>query len=182
MSPLFNKYNSVVRNTHGWNVELSCTQCAQSGQPRYEGWSPDLSVNVSGHPTIYAKLACPKCGRRLTEEAGRKLVELFKDVAIPEQNRKIIKAFIAGLIIVPFMFATLLFVGVQFGWWGYSAFAILALSAALIQPLVMRMNYRIGRLRSRCACGQPDYIFMGLLGRTYCYRCSSCGRLLRLRD
>ena len=182
MSPLFNKYHSVVRNTHGWNVELSCTQCAQSGQPRYEGWSPDLSVNVSGHPTIYAKLACPKCGRRLTEEAGRKLVELFKDVAIPEQNRKIIKAFIAGLIIVPFMFATLLFVGVQFGWWGYSAFAILALSAALIQPLVMRMNYRIGRLRSRCACGQPDYIFMGLLGRTYCYRCSSCGRLLRLRD
>lgn len=182
MSSLFSKYNSIVRNTHGWNVELTCTQCALSGQPRYEGWSPDLTVNVSGHPTIYAKLACPKCSRRLTDEAGRKLVELFKDVGIPEQNEKIIQAFIAGLIIVPFVFAVLLFVGVQFGWWGYSAFVILALSAAFIQPLVMRMNYRIATLRSRCACGQPNYIFMGLLGRTYCYRCSSCGRLLRLRD
>ena len=182
MSSLFSKYNSVVRNTHGWDVELTCTQCAQSGKPRYEGWSPDLTLRVSGHPTIYAKLACPKCGRRLTEEAGRKLAEVFKDVAIPEQNGKIIKAFIAGLIIVPFVFAALLFVGVQFGWWGYSAFAILALSAVFIQPLVMRMNYRIAMLRSQCACGQPNYIFMGLLGRTYCYRCSSCGRLLRLHD
>ena len=182
MSPLLDKYNSVVRNTHGWNVELTCTQCALSGQPRYEGWSPDLTLNVSGHPTIYAKLACPKCGRRLTDEAGRKLVELFKDVAIPEQNGKIITTFIAGLIIVPFVFAVLLFVGVQFGWWGYSAFVILALSAAFIQPLVMRMNYRIAMLRSWCACGQPNYIFMGLLGRTYCYRCSSCGSLLRMRD
>ena len=182
MVSLLNKYNSVVRNRHGWNVELTCTQCALSGQPRYEGWSPDLTANVSGHPTIYAKLACPKCGRRLTDEAGRKLVELFKDVAILEQNEKIIKTFIADLIIVPLVFAALLFVGVQFGWWGYSAFAILALSAAFIQPLVMRMNYRIAMMRSRCACGQPNYIFMGLLGRTYCYRCTSCGRLLKLRD
>lgn len=182
MSSLLNKYNRVVRNTHGWNVELTCTQCSSSGLPRYEGWSPNLAVSVSGRPHIYAKLACPKCGRRLTEEAGRKLVELYRDVAVPEQNGKIIKEFIAGLIIVPFVFAALLFVGVQFGWWGYSAFAILAISAAFIQPLVMRMNYRIALLRSRCDCGQPDYIFMGLLDRTYCYRCSSCGRLLRLRD
>ncbi len=182
MISLLNKYNSVVRNIHGWNVKLTCTQCAQSGQPRYEGWSPNLTVDLGGHPTIYAKLACPKCGHRLTQEAGRKLVELFKDVTIPEQNEKIIKGFIAGLFIVPFVFAALLFVGIQFGWWGYSAFAILALSAAFIQPLAMRMNYRIALLRFRCACGQPNYIFMGLLGRTYCYRCSSCGRLLRLRD
>ncbi len=182
MVSFLNKYNSVVRNTHGWDVELICSQCAQRGHPRYEGWSPDLTVSVGGNPTIYAKLACTKCGRRLTEEAGRKLVELFKDVVIPEQNGKIIKAFIAELIIVPFVFAALLFVGVYLGWWGYSAFAILALSALFIQPLVMRMNYKVAMLRSQCACGQPNYIFMGLLGRTYCYRCSSCGRLLRLRD
>lgn len=182
MVSLLNKYNSVVRNTYGWSVELSCSQCAFSGLPRYEGWSPNFTENAGGHPTIYAKLACPKCGRRLTEEAGRKLVELFKDVTIPEQNTKIMKGFIAGLIIVPFVFAALLFVGIQFDWWGYSAFAILAASAALIQPLVMRMKYRIALLRSRCACGQPNYLFMGLLDRTYCYRCSSCGRLLRLRD
>jgi hypothetical protein len=182
MSPLFNKYKSVVGNTHGWGAELTCAQCAFNGLPRYEGWSPNLTVNISGRPTIYAKLACAKCGRRLTDEAGKKLVELFKDVAIPKQNVNIIKEFIAELIIVPFAFAALLFVGVQFGWWGYSAFAILAVSAAFIQPLVMRMNYRIALLRSRCDCGHSNYLFMGLLGRTYCYRCSSCGRKLRLRD
>ena len=28
--------------------------------------------------------------------------------------------------------------------------------------------------------GNPEYSFLGLLRRSYCYRCSSCGRLLRL--
>ena len=167
---------------HGWDTELTCSQCKYEGKPRYEGWMPNRDINTGGLPTIFVKIACPKCGRRLTGEAGRKLVELFNDVSLPEKNRTIIKQFIAGLIIVPFALAALLFVGAQAGWWGYSAFAILAASALFVQPLIMLMNYRIAMLRSRCDCGRPSYLFMGMLGRTYCYRCSTCGRLLRLRD
>jgi DNA-directed RNA polymerase subunit RPC12/RpoP len=143
---------------------------------------PSRDINTGDLPTIYAKVACPKCGQRLTDEAGRKLVELFKDVSIPEENGTIIKQFIAGLILVPFALAFVLLVGAQMDWWGYSAFVFLAVSAVFIQPLIMLMNYRIAMLRSRCDCGEPVYLFMGMLGRTYCYRCSSCGRLLRLRD
>jgi ribosomal protein S27E len=182
MSSLLGKYRSAITHTHGWNVELSCSQCGFRGLPRYEGWIKNGVMHAGDKPTISVKIACRQCGRRLTDEAGGKLVELFNDVTIPEENRKIIKEFIAGIFLVPVLFALLLFAGTRMGWWGYSAFVILALSAAVIQPLVMLMNYRIALLRKRCDCGRPDYVFMGLLGRTYCYRCSSCGSLLRLRD
>lgn len=182
MISIVRKYKAAIQPMHGWNVELKCSGCNYEGKPRYEGWTSRRDVNRDALATIYAKLACPKCGRRLTDEAGWKLVDLFSDVSIPEKNEKIIKQFIAGLIIVPFALAFMLLLGAQMDWWGYSAFVFLVISAVFIQPLIMLMNYRIARLRSHCECGKPFYIFMGMLERTYCYRCSSCGRLLRLRD
>ena len=52
----------------------------------------------------------------------------------------------------------------------------------LLAPTIMWFNWQIASIRCRCECGKPAYKFMGMLGRSYCYRCSSCGRLLRLRD
>jgi len=150
--------------------------------PRYEGWIQGMAANAGDQPTIYAKIACPQCGNRLTDEAGTKLDELFRETPVPEKNNRIIGEFIAGLFLVPLLFACLLYVGVQMGWWGYNAFLILAASAFFVQPLVMIMNYRVAMLRSQCECGHPEYLFMGMLGRNACYRCSSCGRQLRLRD
>lgn len=175
------KYTAAVRRTHGWNLELTCPACGLTGLPRYEGWMPDIAES-NGRPTIYAKVVCARCSRRLHDAAGGKLAELFTEVHVPERNAAVIRDFIAGLFIVPGVFAAMLFLGVQMGWWGYSAFAILALSAVFIQPLVMLMRYRTAMLRSRCDCGHPNYVFLGLLERTYCYSCSSCGRTLRLRD
>ncbi len=182
MISLFNKYKSAVGNMHGWKVALTCKQCKVNGLPRYEGWASDLTTAEGSRPVIYAKLACPQCGSRLTAEAGQKLAELFKKVPLLEENERIIKGFIAGLILVPAALALLLLAGAWTGWWRYSAFALLALSAVVIPLLVMNKNYRIALLRSRCLCGHADYIFMGFLDGTSCYRCSSCERLLRLRD
>jgi len=181
MGSLFANDKKAAGILYGWNVELQCQACGFHGLPRYEGklQSPESSGD---RPTIYAKLACPACGNRLLEEAGRKLAELFRDVALPEANKRIVREFIIGLFLVPLAFAILLVAGVQQGWWGYSAFAILLLSAVFLQPLIQLTNRRIAMLRSRCECGKPVYVFMGLVDRTYCYRCSSCGRLLRLRD
>jgi hypothetical protein len=50
------------------------------------------------------------------------------------------------------------------------------------RSLGMWFNYQIASIRCWCECGRPGYKFMGLLGRSYCYRCSSCGRRLRLKD
>jgi len=135
-----------------------------------------------GDATVSAKLACPVCGRRLIDEPIRKLAELFAGVAVSAQNSRIMKQFIAGLVVVPVTLAFALFMGLQMGFWGNNAFGLLVLSAALIPLLVMLKNYRIALLRSDCGCKKPEYRFLGMLEGTGCYRCSSCGLLLRLQE
>lgn len=178
---MFAKYRSVVSQSYGWNIALACGQCKTSVMPRYEGRSQHMSPGA-GDATVFAKLACPACGQRLIDEPVRKLAELFPEVAISAQNHRIIREFIAGLVIVPVTFAFLLFMGLQMGWWGNHAFGLLALSAAVIPLLVMLKNYRIALLRSVCECKKPEYLFLGILQGTNCYCCSSCGRLLRLQE
>ena len=86
------------------------------------------------------------------------------------------------LLLIPLLFAAAVWLGVPNGRWGGWAFSLLALLALFSGPAVMWCNYRIHSIRHECECGKPDYLFMGLLGRSSCHRCSSCGKLLRLRD
>jgi hypothetical protein len=72
--------------------------------------------------------------------------------------------------------------GVALKLWGADVFLYLVVFAFLSAPGIMIFNYQIASLRRQCACGRPDYRFLGMLGRSYCYRCDSCGRLLRIRD
>jgi hypothetical protein len=60
--------------------------------------------------------------------------------------------------------------------------ALFRLPLLLLAPAIFWFNWRIASIRHRCACGRPDYRLMGLIGRSYAFRCSTCGRLLRLRD
>ena len=178
---MFSKYRNAVSRSYGWNVELVCGHCKTNVLPRYEGWSPHMAAGI-GDATIFAKLACPACKRRLIDEPLQKLAGLFADLPVSAQNDRIVKGFIAGLVIIPAMFAFVLFVGLQMGWWGNNAFGLLVLSAATIPPLVLLKNYRIAMLRSVCACKKPAFRFLGTLQGTGCYCCSSCGRLLRLQE
>jgi hypothetical protein len=179
MRSVFARYRSVVSRTYGWNVELVCGRCKTSVMPRYEGRSQHMA---GAGATIVARLACPACGQRLIDEPVRKLAGLFADVPVSARNHRIVKEFIACLVIVPVLFAFLLFVGMRMGWWGNNAFGLLVLSAAVIPLLVMLKNYRIAMLRSVCACNKPAYCLLGMLHGTGCYCCSSCGRLLRLQE
>ncbi len=149
--------------------------------PRYDGWSQHMTQGA-GDAMIFAKLACTACGQRLIDEPVRKLADLFPGVPVSAQNHRIIRDFIAGLVIVPMTFAFLLFMGMQMGWWGNNAFGLLVLSAAVTPLQVMLRNYRIALLRSVCECKKPAYRFLGILQGTNCYCCSSCGRLLRLQE
>jgi hypothetical protein len=179
--------NSLFHRTgknYGWDVDLTCTKCRFSGLPRYEGWSENLQTGIGGNVTIFAKVACPQCGRRLTDEAGRKLADLFEGVGIGDQNRKILTRFIAGLFSVPFVLAFVLMFGVQMDWWGWGLGTVWVLlaSALSIPLLVMMKAKRIGELSLRCACGKPHYVYMGSLDNEQCYRCYSCRQLLKVRD
>lgn len=182
MSTLFT--DSQRQKTYGWDLELTCSRCKHAGLPRYEGWSQSLQTNAGGGVQVYAKVACPKCGSRLTDEAGNKLLDLFSDVEIPQRNSKIMKQFIAGVILVPFTLAFVLQFGTQMDWWGWGLGTvwILVVSAVAIPLLVLRKKKSIAKLEKTCACGKPHQVFLGSLDDADCYRCFSCGRLMKLRE
>jgi hypothetical protein len=175
--------SSQDRN-YGWDVELTCPQCGTSGLPRYEGWSPSLESNSGAHVQVYAKIACPKCGRRLTDEAAKKLVQLFSARDIPAENKKLISRFIARLFLVPAGLAFVLFFGMQMDWWnwGLGTVWILIVSAIAVPMIVLARNRRIAELPNHCACGNAHYVFMGTIDSSHCYRCFSCGQLMKLRE
>ncbi len=175
-------YRERLEHTHGWAVPLTCTHCGHEGLPRYDGWTPSMAVRFGGRPTVYANVFCEKCGEALKEEAGGKLVDLFAEQATDARSQRLLWNMVGALFVVPLLFAALIGLGVWNGWWGGWVFSLLALLAFFLGPAVMWVNCRIHSIRHECECGNPNYLFMGLLGRSYCYRCSSCGKLLRLRD
>ncbi len=176
------KYRQGVQHEHGWQVELHCSQCGHSAVPNYKGWIPNNSVAFGNQATIFAQLFCTNCGKNLASEAAARLAAMFVGVAMPRANRRLLLKFVVTLLAVPLALLAVVFAGVQWQWWSGEAYAAVALSCVAIGPLTMWFNFRVASLRSRCSCGKPRYLFMGLLGRSYCYRCGTCANLLRLRD
>ncbi|HUJ18093.1 MAG TPA: hypothetical protein VL197_08875 [Nitrospirota bacterium] len=175
---------STLRNTYGWDVELTCAQCRFTGMPRYEGWSHGLKTDAGGDAAVYAKVACTQCGRRLTDEAAGKLVDLFAGIDTPDRNRKLISRFAIQLVLVPFVLAFVLFFGTQMDWWGWGLGTVWVLlaSAVSIPALATLKNNGVADLLLHCECGKPHYVFMGTLDGCSCYRCFSCGTLMKLRE
>lgn len=175
------RYKEMLTHKHGWEAPLKCSKCGHDGEPEFRGWEPGRSSSGET-PGIFAEVFCTDCGTSLKNEAGAKLKELFSKTEIPAANANAVKIFLAVFLLLPLVVAGALFMGVRAGYWNYHIFMIMPGFALLIGPMIMWMNYRIASLRNSCECGAPDYLFMGMLGRSYCFRCANCGRVLRLRD
>ncbi len=182
MTSFLKRYRERLENRHGWDVPLVCTQCGHEGVPRSDGWTPSTTVRLGDRPTVFANVLCEGCGKSLQEEAGVALKAMFSEQPVDTRNRQLLWNMVGLLLVVPTLFLGLIWLGVARGLWGAWAFSWLGLLAFFFAPVSMWINYRIHSIRHECPCGQPAYLFMGLLGRAYCYRCSSCGRLLKLRD
>ncbi len=182
MASFLKRYRQRLENRHGWDVPLVCTQCGHDGLPRSEGWTPSASVRFGDRPTIFNDVFCENCGKPLKEEAGTALAAMFSSQPVDTRNRRLLWDMIGLLLVVPAVFLGLIWFGVWHGFWGAWAFSLFGLLGFVFAPVSMWLNYRIHAVRHECPCGQPAYLFMGLLGRASCYRCSSCGRLLKLRD
>ena len=182
MVAFLKKYREALRLKHGWQVELQCSQCGHCGVPAYDGWTPSRAITLGNSPLIYANVSCSECGKDLKQEGGEKLVELFSGIAVPGRNKVLIAWFVACMAGISLILVACIHLGIRAGFWGRQAFAGLPLMAIAIGPAIMYFNYKVASIRMTCDCGSPDYILMGLLGRSYCHRCSSCGRLLRMRD
>jgi DNA-directed RNA polymerase subunit RPC12/RpoP len=150
-----------------------CGRCGADSVPLYHGWTPSQVINFGNHPTIYANVECPRCGENMREVAGEKLVDLFVDERTPAKVKQMLALFVVYCVGLP---ALLLFL--PRSWWLYAMIPYFL----LFQPMISFFNWQVHSTRLQCDCGEPTYKFMGLLGRSYCYRCSHCGRLLRLRD
>ena len=179
---LLTRYRERLQNEHGWQVELECSQCGHVGLPKCDGWTPSNVIRLGDKPTIYANVTCPECGKSLKDEAGHKLVELFSGVVTSAQNKRLLYGFVLVALVLPLILFAVLYTGFVVGWWGNLAFVWLNLVWILATPAILVFNYKVASIRFICECGKPHYLFMGLLGRSCCYRCSTCGRLLRLRD
>ncbi len=175
---------SNTNRTYGWDVDLTCRRCGFSGLPRYEGWSTGLETGLGARVQVYAKLACPKCGSRLTAEAAEQLGTLFRDTDIPAQNKKVLTQFILRLFLVPAGLAFVLFFGMQMDWWnwGMGTLWILIISAIAIPVIVLARNRALAGIPGQCTCGNAHYVYMGALEGEHCFRCYSCFRLLKIRE
>ena len=168
-------YRKALQYEYGWEVELTCPDCGHTGLPRHEGWEPNSAINFGNTPTMFARVACESCGRDVHPVAGDKLRVMFSEITVPKANRRLIVWFVVAVILLVTLPMVAQFVL-------RPGFHVASFGAILVLPLIFVFNYRVASMRRRCPCGTPKYIFMGLLGRFYCYRCSSCGNLLRLRD
>ena len=182
MTTLIGGYGQRLRHQHGWEVQLACAICGHRGLPNYEGRTPSSDVTFEDRPTVFANLTCYQCGQDLTQKASEKILELFSDVPSPTRNKLLLLTFIGLMVGLPMLLFLGVWEGIQLGWWGNIAYIAIAGLSLILFPVMFWFNLRLHDIRRRCQCGNPDYLFMGLLGRSSCYRCSSCGRLLRLRD
>jgi hypothetical protein len=172
MMSFLERYRERMIHTHGWDVPLTCNRCGREGPVNHQGFRPSLAVNFGQHPTIYSLVSCTSCGKDLRKEAGDALVALFKQVKMHRGNGRLISLGLVGLA------SLLIIVLLGSAWLGSAMVGVLG----LLGPLIMVFNYKVAGLRYRCGCAEPAPKFMGLLGRSYCYRCSNCGNLIRLRD
>jgi len=166
-------YRQRLMHEHGWEVPLRCGRCGTDSVPNFHAWTPSQVINFGNKPTIYANLECPKCSESMKEIAGEKLVEMFAGATTPARFKLLVALFIAACVGVPALFLLL-----PRTWRMYLMIPFFLLLA----PTIHLFNWQVHSPRFRCDCGDPAYKFMGMLGRSYCYRCSNCGRLLRLRD
>ncbi len=167
------KYKKRVDFKHGWEVELECPSCGHEGLPECSGGRTpqpkEWSKNPDDTPVICANVTCAECGHDLKEQASEKLTELFKDV--PKTTLGLLSVVMAIILLVSIVVGAIggLFCIYWWFWPSILAFFLIFLAFYyMIQPLIYA-----------CECGNPRFLFMGLLGRSYCFRCSSCGRLLR---
>jgi len=181
-SILVSSPRDTLRLSHGWSLELTCPTCGKTSVPKVNGWTPSFEVHFGDVPTIYAQIHCPTCGTNLKKEAGEKLVQTFSPITIPSENRDAIALFLFLVAVLPFLVMGGWALGAYLGWWQGLPGYLVAFLPLFTVPAIYWFNNKVHKITEKCECGQPDYEFMGMLGRTYCHRCRKCGRLLRLSD
>jgi hypothetical protein len=176
--PLWTKYNDRVRILQGWEVPLHCPHCGCDTVPRSESNGIDTKAvhkNPDDLPLLLSTMTCTECDHDLKDQASEKLTELFGDVP----KKRGLPSLVMGLLFaLPFVVVAIAWAGVFLGWW--TDFGIWLYGGLAACGLVfLTGHYLIHPKMYSCECGNPHFLLMGAVGRSYCFRCSSCSRLRR---
>jgi len=175
---LVSKYKQHVQINHGWEIELHCPQCNSNDVPAFEDGTIDtkrIHKNTADIPMLCAAVTCSGCGHDLEEQAGEKLTELFSQTPKTLGWPSIL---MGVLFFLPVLMFGIIGVGVFVGWWdGLELWHLGAVALCYIIFLIG--HYLVHPMMYSCKCGDPKFLLMGALGRSYCFRCSTCSRLLR---
>lgn len=157
-----------------WDIELECPKCHCRDIPNYKGWAWRPLSFGGRSPTVMAKLVCQKCGQDLNQQARTKLVELFSDVQISNENK--------ALAFLPLIsFIGIVIVGAWLIVRGFGVFGVLfvALMSVVCGGYFVRREWNLFEV---CSCGKQNYRLLGYLGlSSYCFKCFACRKLFRVR-
>lgn len=157
---------------------MQCPQCDRDGVPTFEDGTIDtkkVHKNAADVPMLCANVTCSECGNDLKEQAGEKLAELFSDTPKMFGWPSVL---MGVLLFLPILVFGMFWVGAFAGWWQELELLHWVVFFLLFLPFLIG-HYFIHPKMYSCECGNPKFLFMGALGRSYCFRCSSCSRLLR---
>lgn len=167
--------------THGWDIDLVCSECGKVGLPVVESWLSDSSHEAENEAIVFGTATCSGCKHDLHQVRTDKLLKMFADIPAPTTVRNRFVVWLSVLI----MTLCLALTGSM--WFFVSIEQLIppiiltaGLSAHLVGLVLLLVSYlKMSAKGCKCKCGKSDFVFMGILGGSHCLRCSSCGRLRR---
>lgn len=178
----FEDYNKKVLIKHGWDAQLTCSRCKYRGKPEIKSSIRNKIAKHKNNPQIHTILYCTKCGKDLKEEAECEIVKLFSEEKIPDTTKKMI----AWSKIYSIILSLILLIYIYFLFFEDFRIVYMLPVFFIISTVFVVINkyfkHKFYLIHSTCDCGAPNYIFMGTVGKSCCFRCKSCRRLLRTRN
>jgi len=170
------------RLQYGWDCELECLKCKHIGQPKIYALKQGKILRAKKIPVLHMTLHCLACGQDLQREAESEIVKLFSDIHISKKNAKLITWNRICSVCLSFLLLLCLYFSMFTDFPIRQTFPSFVLISLVFIVVVKYFVYQFTLLKKACACGSTKLVFMGSLGQSYCFRCASCGTLVKIDD
>ena len=170
------------RLKYGWDAELECLKCKHIGKPKIYALKQGRIPRAKKLPVIHVTLHCLECGQELQREAESEIVKLFSNIHISEKNTKLIIWNRICAVCLSFLLLLCLYFSIFTDLPIRQTFPFFVLISVINIVIVKYFVYQFTLLKKTCDCGSTKLVFMGSLAQSCCFRCASCGTLVKVDD